>query len=969
MSKLIFIYILFQGHFYSFAVAKDINLSDLPACTVTESSGFNSEYGINNIDQALDQILPNLKNHECVTVQNHGLKNLVGGKLSAFWGYDFIGVDLALEELIPLKSQMALVKTASSEIVNLKEVPNKRLSINLKKMANTHETQAYYGHGTSVANIIYGNSPFGISLKSELTISNIFAKNNEDKNAAFSNLLANKIKIFQSSEAVKYSEDLVKMRGQGIISFRSAGNHYPSNEISQAAPETSVIVGQLSPLGGMSSDSSAYIGVTIAAPGRVYSYRNGEEHLFGGTSGAQPVVTGCFLNVVSLLPDITPDEAELMIQNSSIPTLNSRDKNGSNGKGTVNCLKLIMVATRLKGEWPQNRNKIIDPLLYDFQNESKNLENAASRLKGSRKLCDIADRLKFLRKAFLLNSSNKQTIAKLAQLYRSLGLSGNAVLYESMLGFTPKQIEELYNDFKGTEFEADVIRLIADFYPEQKSILARALTSQDEETVLLTAHVGNKILVKKKIQQNLLRILRDGKIDGMNSPLFFKEYFDIYKFPSTHIIKVCDEKIPQWEKEEVIDSIISCLIALSYDETLAPEFVLKQMKRTNSSFKKVFLNYAVSNIKNDKTIAGTLTAVSKAQEWNVAERFLISELLKEVARENDLKLSGDPGNSKLSPNILFVDKETNTKLTLSNSGNQAARALEELKNTYGIRLSQKFLGGIIVGRSDVEKQIYGFDLCASLDNPLILPWYKKSWPSPNKKDQFELEEDARILMECAKKYEPRKEVEFQITYSHAVVPFRHIYIKESEFSEVVYDERLNMIINTGAQTLFHESMHILHSSLLAKEVEDFLKISGGYYDRLAMINSACPPFKERDGMRPGFTQADKTFCGFNSREELYIAYAKKYKIPQRHGKNTGIYPITPIEKCVERIPIIKITIANQDYCRMNPRDAEDIHAVRDGSEYFAIMIENYVFNRAEFNRVALPAERVFVKKMIDKYLQ
>jgi len=963
LSKLIYFFIFLQGILFSLVFAKDINLSDiaannLSACTVNPSSSLNSQTGINNIDQALEQIIPKLKNPECTIVQNHGLDGLVGGKLSAFWGYDFIGVDLALEELAPLKAQMTSVKTATSEIVNLKEVPNERLSLSLKEMAKTQESQAYYGHGTSVANIIYGNSPLGISTKSELTISNLFSKNNEDKSAAFNDLLASKIKVFQSSESVRYPEDLTKMREQGIISFRSAGNEYPSNDISQAVPETSVIVGQLSPLGGMSSDSSAYGSVKIAAPGRVYSYRNGETHLFGGTSGAQPVATGCFLNVVSLLPDVTPDEADALIQKAAIPTLNFREKTGSNGQGTVNCLKLAKVASRLKGEWPQNRKKIIDPLLYDFQNESKNFEDAAEKLKGSKKPCDIAERLKLLRKAFLLDSSNKQTIAKLAQLYRNLGFSGNAALYESMLGFSPEQIKELYNEFKGTEFEADAIRLIADFYPEQKGVLATALTSPDEETVLLTAHVGKNKLMEKQVQQNLLRILKDGKIDSMNSPVFFKEYFENYKFPATDIMKACEEKMPQWEKEELSDSITNCSIALSYDEKTAPQFILKQLKRNSATFKKNFLDYATGMINSSKSLPNLLVAIAKAPEWSEAERLQISDLLK----QSDLRPRAEPGNSKLSPNI-FITDETNTKLVLSNSGNKAAQMLENLKNTYGIHLSQKFLGGVIVSAKN------GFDVCAALDDPLILPWYKESWPLLSKEERLWVETDAKELMKCAKEYEPRTDK--LIGYTYAIIPFRHIFIQGRDLSGEILDEKNGKIISTGEELLFHESMHILHDSVIPKEVESFLKIPGGFYSRLAKIQSVCPPFKERVGERPGFIETDKTFCGYKSKNELYIAYAQKYKIPQRHGKNTGKFPITPIDQCWEMpgTPIKKITIENKDYCRDSDLSHdEDIHAVNDSAEYFAIMMESYIFNRAEFDRVALPAERAFVEKIIEKYL-
>lgn len=632
--------ILFWELFLNIAQAKDVSFSgkitdDSSACTINSSLSINSSANINDIDHALKRVEPKLDSR-CIPVQNHNLKSLAGGKLSAFWGYDFIGVDLAQEELEPMKVQMFLVKTATSENVNLKEVPEERLSANLIKMAQTQESQPYYGHGTSVANIIYGSSPLGISLKGELTVSSLFTKNGGVNSSAIDDVIANKIKIYQSSETSNSPEAFYKMRELGIISFRSAGNYYPSNENFQEASEVSVIVGQLSPLGGMSADSSAHRNVKIAAPGRVYSYRNGETHIFGGTSGAQPVVTGCFLNVVSLLPDITPDEADAIIQKSAIPTLNSQEKNSNNGQGTVNCFKLAKVASRLKSDWPQNRKKITDdPLLYNFKSDSGNFIEAANKFSDTRNPCDISKKLKLLRKAFLLDPNNKKTLEKLIKIYRDLGYSGNAVLYESMLGFSSVRLKEIYNEFKGTEFEADAVRLIADFYPQAKGIFPIAIMSKDEQTVLLSAHLGKTELTNKQVQENLLRIMKDGKIESMNSSLFLQQYFENYKLSSTDIMKACGEKMPQWEKDEDLsDSITNCMLSLSYDEKEAHHFILKQLKRKSPVFKKNFLDFLTSGINTDNHLLQILSSVENALEWSTEERLQISDLLKNAGKAN-----------------------------------------------------------------------------------------------------------------------------------------------------------------------------------------------------------------------------------------------------------------------------------------------------------------------------------------------
>ena len=92
------------------------------------------------------------------------------GKLSAFWGYDFVGVDLAREALDSLKSQMSPVRIATAERVSLEEIPDESLSNQLKELKSKPDSvqiNSIDPHGTEVASILAGKKPFGVAMKAQ----------------------------------------------------------------------------------------------------------------------------------------------------------------------------------------------------------------------------------------------------------------------------------------------------------------------------------------------------------------------------------------------------------------------------------------------------------------------------------------------------------------------------------------------------------------------------------------------------------------------------------------------------------------------------------------------------------------------------------------------------------------------------------------------------------------------------------
>src|SRR5690606_4952381 len=131
------------------------------------------------------------------------------------------------------------------------------------------------GHGTAVSKIIGGRQPYGIALRPSLTVEGGPTRGGRELFAA-DRAIQKGVKIFQAATSSQNGDVFREFTRAGIISVRSAGNTCPSASPDQAAPEQSILVGELSAVGGISADSSAYPEVTIAAPGEIYSSNGGE---------------------------------------------------------------------------------------------------------------------------------------------------------------------------------------------------------------------------------------------------------------------------------------------------------------------------------------------------------------------------------------------------------------------------------------------------------------------------------------------------------------------------------------------------------------------------------------------------------------------------------------------------------------------------------------------------------------------
>ena len=290
-------------------------------------------------------------------------------------------------------------------------------------------------HGTMVIHLIASESPVGVSVNSEIDLlitelqNHPFADDSEvvTANVSYYEMVANMgdslPEIINLSVFIGGKEEavpLAQIAEQSIVVI-SAGNSFPS-PLEQGIQELSsqvIVVGSISPDGRVSDFSPRNSNdVTTLAPSDhcILSYgfdsRCGQARLmiFGGTSGAAPLVSATLADVVSILPGLRADEARQMLTKTAIRT----DKNPT---GSLNYYKMLRVAARLiKAGWPAERHLIFDDASYDFTDEARQL------------LKDSYPSAENLRRSFFLNDTDdiRQT---LAQQYLDVGYRSESKFY------------------------------------------------------------------------------------------------------------------------------------------------------------------------------------------------------------------------------------------------------------------------------------------------------------------------------------------------------------------------------------------------------------------------------------------------------------------------------------------------------------------------------------------------------------
>ena len=241
-----------------------------------------------------------------------------------------------------------------------------------------------------------------------------------------------------------------------------------------------IIVGSLAPDGKRSHFSHEHEEVHIMAPADYYQSSadaEGNRRTFGGTSGAAPLVTGSLAGFEWLSGyHPTAEESKILLEKTAIMTQHSHDKPRKNGAGILNAYKLGMVGKKLKELCGTDiycfKNKIQEDSTYNFPEDEDVIsvveqafpECSSDNCNAEFSICaDKASAFKSLRKAALLNPSNKKLWKYIACTYNSSGFTKNGEgilnIYKPLFG--PMKDNKEAHTFCRTDADCSLISATA----------------------------------------------------------------------------------------------------------------------------------------------------------------------------------------------------------------------------------------------------------------------------------------------------------------------------------------------------------------------------------------------------------------------------------------------------------------------------------------------------------------------------
>lgn len=329
------------------------------------------------------------------------------------------------------------------DLLASRKVPSLRLAEDYKYKIGTEKKHGKKYHGMAVAHLIAGTDPLpGVSSNAKISLLSDIDYNDYggdyspveqylDVPGIINISLALRI---VGSFAFKHKEIFRKsiflpLIGKKTLVVAAAGNKFPhhdeqaANGLSQekyGAPRV-IMVGSSDPDGFVSCFSSPGDCVVVTAPSSrniTFSYNGHYSVLFGGTSGAAPLVSGVLADVRSILPELTIESAVALLQGTAIKTA-TNEVSDLNGAGVLNHYKMLRVALRLAADGYDGEKMPTDISSYlDFSDEVASLAFATSdTLPGGESFFN-------LRKSFFLAPNNEEVRRLLASYYRHEALLG-----------------------------------------------------------------------------------------------------------------------------------------------------------------------------------------------------------------------------------------------------------------------------------------------------------------------------------------------------------------------------------------------------------------------------------------------------------------------------------------------------------------------------------------------------------------
>lgn len=351
--------------------------------------------------------------------------------VTPLWAQEYIGADLVRDEL--LKWSPTELKKVPLAIVDLGfEEEHIQLTepISVPKQRNGNRTMRAH-HGTSVANLLTGPTQYRVS--DQVSLINLTAVHysgayhymwrNFEKNEVFPKVITNSLGWTDE----RIPEVVEKAHEKKTLWFLAAGNDFPTPVRGIEKSSKALMIGSFAPSGLTSFETQNDPALIVLAPANeelatINGY--GEEHLFGATSGATPLVAGSVINILSFLPNLNRDQVITLIRKSSFKSV--ENKLGLNQMpGLLNGYKLFKVAQKIFNQCGENticHNQLINnDQTYIFSRESSVLKCDAVKAMNCEEMNNSLKEMR--RRSFL---GDKEMMRELSCAYAHLGLNKNS---------------------------------------------------------------------------------------------------------------------------------------------------------------------------------------------------------------------------------------------------------------------------------------------------------------------------------------------------------------------------------------------------------------------------------------------------------------------------------------------------------------------------------------------------------------
>jgi hypothetical protein len=356
--------------------------------------------------------------------------SVIGDSLSPNWAHEYMGTDLVRAEIRKLSTEKIDVAIFDSGFE--KDHIQLTQEINIPRKRNGNRFMRA-NHGTAVANLFNGPSPFGTT--DNLNLINLtavtyqsqysYAFHRFEKEGKYPRVISNS--LGWRDEKVK--EVAERANERNILWFLASGNSWPEPIKEHEISSKALLVGSYSPSGltSFETQSDNRLLVLAAANEELPSIDGkGDTFLFGATSGATPIVAATATNLLSILPNLTRNQVFKIIKETSFESAENKMGN-SKAPGLLNAYKAFRVSVKIREKCPKAESSCVDQQLKI----AENFEFSAPLLTCKEFLEKEKSASAFLaamRKSALLG--NKDQLSELACAYHALGFNKNAEFYQ-----------------------------------------------------------------------------------------------------------------------------------------------------------------------------------------------------------------------------------------------------------------------------------------------------------------------------------------------------------------------------------------------------------------------------------------------------------------------------------------------------------------------------------------------------------